>query len=199
MSMVDVIKAADELTVGRELAVTTGVGTHQSLVARHFTFDHPSRRFITSAGHGTMGFGVPAAVGAWVAGVELVLCFNGDGSMDMDLPHLFALARLGANVKVIVLDNARYGIVHQYERMQGLDHVATVRQEPRHYARVASSMGVDAAFCGTLPVFRSALATALKRCRPHLLHVLVSEVGVWPVLEGGSRPSKMTGEGRWTT
>lgn len=190
-TMQEVIQEASRLTAGKELVVTTGVGTHQSIVARHFTFDHPRRVLITSTGHGTMGFGVPAAIGAAEAGAELVLCFNGDGSMDVDMPHLMVLAGRHLNVKVIVLDNRRFGIVHQFEGMQGLNHVATERHW-KSYVHIAAGLGVPGVLCTSLSAFRRRMAEALEHRGPALLHVPVSETGVWPILKSDSRPEEMT-------
>ncbi len=95
--------------------VVTDVGQHQMWVAQHFPLAGP-RRFLTSGGLGTMGFGLPAAIGAALARPEeCVICFTGDGSLLMNIQELATLREQGLNIKIIVFDNGGLGLVVQQQ------------------------------------------------------------------------------------
>ena len=171
-SMREVIEALDEATRGLEVTVAVGVGTHQSMMCRHFTWDYPKRVLLTSCGHGTMGSALPYAIGAQIAQPErLVLCVTGDGCWEMERVHLNSCYRYDLPIKVLVLDNGKAGIVHQFESLNGIRHVATEwEQYPTEDEMPYSGLSMNWLFDErTVDVVRYA----------------VSDVGVWPILEGG--------------
>lgn len=94
--------------------VSTEVGQNQIWVANNYKFTDP-RHFITSAGFGTMGYGLPSAIGASVAADETVIAVMGDGSFQMDLPELGTMCQWNIPVKLIVLENHRLGMVHEHQ------------------------------------------------------------------------------------
>lgn len=97
--------------------VTTDVGQHQMWAAQFLRFDTP-RRWLTSGGLGTMGFGLPATIGAALAeGDKRVICVTGDGSLLMNIQEFATLAEHGLNVKIIVLDNGHLGLVRQQQNL----------------------------------------------------------------------------------
>ena len=97
------------------LLVTTDVGQHQMWAAQYYPVEYP-RQFLTSGSLGTMGFGLPAAIGAAIANPEKkVVCISGDGSILMNLQELATLSELNLNVTVIVLENGVLGMVHQQQ------------------------------------------------------------------------------------
>src|SRR6185369_8215107 len=103
--------------VGPDAIVTTDVGQHQMWVAQAFPFTRP-RQCLTSGGLGTMGFGLPAAIGAALASPERpVVCFTGDGSLLMNLQELATAVEERVAVKVILLNNARLGLVRQQQQL----------------------------------------------------------------------------------
>jgi len=108
--------------LGQEAFVVTDVGQHQMRVAQSYPFRRPAR-WLTSGGLGTMGFGVPAALGAALAnpGAE-VLCFTGDGSLMMNLQELATVAELRANVTIIAMDNQSLGLVGQQQDLFYAQH-----------------------------------------------------------------------------
>jgi acetolactate synthase-1/2/3 large subunit len=112
------LERLDALT-GGQATVTTDVGQHQMWAAQRLRFATP-RRWLTSGGLGTMGFGLPAAIGAAVAAAEdadarPVVCVSGDGSMLMNLQELATAAELGVPVKVLLFDNASLGMVREQQ------------------------------------------------------------------------------------
>lgn len=94
--------------------ITTGVGQHQMWAAQHFRWRHP-RTMITSGGLGTMGYGLPSAIGAKVARPDcLVIDIDGDASFNMTLTELSTAAQFGIGVKVLLLNNEEQGMVTQW-------------------------------------------------------------------------------------
>lgn len=110
-----VIKELYDLTKEDHPIVTTGVGQHQMWAAQYFLVDKP-RHFLTSAGLGTMGFGLPAALGAQVANPDkLVMDLDGDRSFWMTANELETIARYDLPVKIVIFDNAGHGMVRQWQ------------------------------------------------------------------------------------
>ena len=100
-----------------EALIVSDVGQHQMWVAQHYPLPGP-RRWLTSGGLGTMGFGLPAAIGAALARPRApVICFTGDGGLLMNIQELATVAELDANVKIIVLDNQSLGLVVQQQAL----------------------------------------------------------------------------------
>ncbi|WP_336365155.1 biosynthetic-type acetolactate synthase large subunit [Halalkalicoccus salilacus] len=110
-----VVEVTDALTPD-ETIVTTGVGQHQMWAMQYWTYRHP-RTWVSSHGLGTMGYGLPAAVGARLAADDdqSVVCFEGDGSFLMTLQELAVAVRENLDVTVIVLNNASIGMVRQWQ------------------------------------------------------------------------------------
>jgi len=193
--MRELVEAVDQATVGRRGVVATGVGTHQSTVARHFTFDHPDRRFLTSAGHGTMGSGLPYLVGAALELPDhLPILFAGDASFAIEVMTLANVLGLALPVKVFVLDNEEFGIVRQFETLQGLRSVASPATATVDWLRIVEGLGLR-------PVDLSGgdwERQVVRMCTldgPWVGVAKVGDVGVWPILEAGHRMDDMTGEG----
>ena len=112
----DIIRAVDEATKGRKVVVATGVGSHQQLVARYFTLDYPMRKWLTSAGHGAMGY-EPTIIGGVIeeGGDTLGIVLCGDGSFQMNDQELATINELNLPIKIFVLDNRRLGVVSQFQ------------------------------------------------------------------------------------
>ena len=111
------IQALYEVT-GGDAIVTSDVGQHQMWTAQYFHFTQP-RRWINSGGLGTMGFGLPSAIGAKVAlPDQVVVCVAGDGSLHDDLPGARDLRRARASpVKVFIMNNGYLGMVRQWQEL----------------------------------------------------------------------------------
>ena len=113
----DVIKALYKVTKG-EAIITSDVGQHQMFAAQYYLFDQP-RQWINSGGLGTMGFGLPAAMGAKLAFPDTdVACVTGEGSIQMCIQELSACSQHNLPVKIINLNNAALGMVRQWQDMQ---------------------------------------------------------------------------------
>jgi acetolactate synthase-1/2/3 large subunit len=155
--------------------VTTDVGQHQMWVAQRFPFARPDR-WLTSGGLGTMGFGLPAAIGAALAEPEATtLCFTGDGSLLMNVQELATLAELDLNVKIILLDNAALGLVRQQQELfYKRRFVASEYSQPSRFVAIAQAFGVPAFDLGEAAEPHAALANALRRRGPVLIRVPIA-------------------------
>lgn len=110
-----VLETLSNLTKEYEPVVVTDVGQHQMLTAQYFNFDKP-RKFITSGGMGTMGFGLPASIGAHIANPKtIVLNITGDGSFQMNLQELATCREHNIPVKIIIMNNSSLGMVRQLQ------------------------------------------------------------------------------------
>jgi len=121
-----------------DMIVTTGVGNHQLLAAQYLKMRHP-RRFLTSGSFGTMGFGVPAAIGAWYANPNArVIAIDGDGSFRMNMGEMHTIGILGVPVKILLLNNHSDGMVRNLEDVAyGGRHFVSERKRDVNFAAMA--------------------------------------------------------------
>lgn len=183
-----IVRAAAELA-GDDAIVTTDVGQHQMWVAQAFPFRRP-RQLLTSGGLGTMGFGLPAAIGAALAEPERpVLCFTGDGSLLMNLQELATAAEERVDVKIILLNNGHLGLVRQQQQLfyGGRYQASRFRVEP-DFAALARAFGMSSMrLDGALGDPRDALARALATPGPCLVEVPIArEQNVYPMVPPGA-------------
>ena len=136
-----VVAAVSELT-GGDATVVTGVGQHQMWTAQYYRFSRP-RQWVSSGGLGTMGFGLPAAIGAWYADpARPVVLIDGDGSFQMNIQELGTVSANNVPLKMFVLNNGYLGMVRQWEdMMDGGHHYETCLA--RHLACDPDCIDVD--------------------------------------------------------
>jgi len=167
--------------------VTTDVGQHQMWAAQAFPFTRP-RQWLTSGGLGTMGFGLPAAIGAALAQPDrTVVCFSGDGSLLMNLQELATAAEEGVNVKVILLNNSHLGLVRQQQQLfyGGRYHASRFEARP-DFAALARAFGIEGHDLDAADAPLEVLAEVLGRPGPCLINVPIArEVNVYPMVAPG--------------
>lgn len=179
--------------LSKDAIVTTDVGQHQMKVAQAYRFQTP-RTWLTSGGLGTMGFGLPAAIGAALAAPErTVVCFSGDGSFLMNMQELAALAEENLNVKIILLDNRSLGLVHQIQDLfYGGRFIAVNYPKAVDFAGIANCFGIASTRLGEEPDPAAALSAALDAPGPHLIHAPVDVYDkVFPMVRPGGANSQM--------
>lgn len=172
----------------RASVVTTDVGQHQMWVAQHMQFTSP-QDLLTSAGLGTMGFGLPAAVGAQMARPQdCVICVSGDGSFMMNVQELATLKRRRLPVKILLLDNQRLGMVRQWQSLffDGRFSETDLSDNP-DFLTLASAFGIPGQQIWRQDQVSDALDTMLSSPGPYLLHVRINEQdNVWPLVPPGA-------------
>ena len=132
-----------EATNGNAI-ITTGVGQHQMWTAQYYKFERPNR-FITSGGAGTMGFGLPATIGAWFAQKDQeVWLIDGDGSFQMTQSELSTAAQEGANIKVAIMNNNFLGMVRQWQEFFFERRYAGTPLNGPDFAKIAEAHGIPA-------------------------------------------------------
>ena len=130
--------------VSKDAIVATDVGQHQMWVAQAFPFNRP-RTLMTSGGLGTMGFGLPAAIGASIANPDKkVVCFSGDGSLLMNIQELATLADLKCNLAVIVMNNQHLGLVRQQQELfYNKNYMASRFETNPDFTVIARGFGIE--------------------------------------------------------
>lgn len=173
--------------------MTTDVGQHQMWAAQHIAHTRPEN-FITSSGLGTMGFGLPAVVGAQVARPnDTVVCISGDGSFMMNVQELGTVKRKQLPLKIVLLDNQRLGMVRQWQQLffQERYSETTLTDNP-DFLMLASAFGIHGQHITRKDQVEAALDTMLNSDGPYLLHVSIDELeNVWPLVPPGASNSEM--------
>jgi acetolactate synthase-1/2/3 large subunit len=192
--------ALDELqrAIGGRAIVTTDVGQHQMWAAARLRFDAP-RRWITSGGLGTMGFGLPAALGAQAACPDVtVLCVSGEGSLLLNVQELATAMTEALPVKVLLLDNASLGMVRQQQDMMwphppGRRSAVDLAGSP-DWPALAAAFGVAARSVDDPDDVAGAIADTLAEPGPALLRVAIApEADCLPMFRPGGPAREMIG------
>ncbi|UTV27734.1 acetolactate synthase 2 catalytic subunit [Photobacterium atrarenae] len=173
--------------------VSTDVGQHQMWAAQHIQPRAP-QNYITSAGLGTMGFGLPAAMGAKLARPEdESVLITGDGSFMMNIQELGTLKRKQIPVKMVLINNQRLGMVRQWQSLffDGR-HSETILDDNPDFITLASAFGIPGKTITRKAEVEPALQEMLASDTPYLLHVLISEEeNVWPLVPPGAANQDM--------
>ena len=178
-----------------EATITTDVGQHQMWVAQAYPLRRP-RQWLTSGGLGTMGFGMPAAIGAALAEPQrTVVCFSGDGSILMNIQELVTAAEEGVNVKIVLMNNSSLGLVFQQQTLfYGERIYASKFKGMPDFVRVAEGFGVPAIDLDGASDPRAALAAALSTRGPMLIHARIEmREQVLPMVPPGAANKDMIG------
>lgn len=184
-----------ELTdmAGDDLIISCDVGQHQMWVAQHCRFNHP-RAHLSSGGLGTMGYGLPAAIGAALARPENpVVCISGDGSIMMNIQELATLKRYAIPVKIILMDNASLGMVRQWQELFFDENYSEVDlSDNPDFVQVAHAFGLEAFAVRHRSEVTPGLERLLATPGPVLMHVLINKkTNVWPLVPPGKSNADM--------
>jgi len=188
-----VIEELYRQTRGQAL-ICTGVGQHQMWSAQFYKFNRP-RQFITSGGLGTMGFGLPAAIGAKLACPDqLVVDIDGDSSFNMTLTELSTAVMYDIPVKVCLLNNGFMGMVRQWQELfYGRRYSQSSLRNP-DFANLARAFGAVGVTCDKKEQVPAAIEQMLKETRPVVADFRVDpEENVWPMVPAGKSLHEMDG------
>jgi acetolactate synthase-1/2/3 large subunit len=173
--------------------ISTDVGQHQMWAAQHVQPRDP-QNFITSAGLGTMGFGLPAAMGAAVARPDdQSILITGDGSFMMNIQELGTLKRRQIPVKMVLLNNQRLGMVRQWQSLffDGR-HSETILDDNPDFVMLAKAFDIPGKTITKKEEVEPALKEMLESKTSYLLHVLIDEEeNVWPLVPPGASNNEM--------
>lgn len=176
--------------------ITTDVGQHQMWTAQAYPLNRP-RQWLTSGGLGTMGFGLPAAVGAALANPDRkVICFSGDGSLMMNIQEMATAAENQLDVKIILMNNEALGLVHQQQSLFYKQVVfAATYPGMINFMQIAAGFGLHACDLNAEEDAHAALQAAISRPGPALIHVRIDpEQKVYPMVPPGAANTEMVGE-----
>ncbi len=189
-----VISKLYETTKGNA-TVVTGVGQNQMWAAQHYLYDNPNT-FISSGGLGTMGFGLPAAVGVKVGRPDAtVWCIDGDGSFQMTLHELATIVQEKAAVKIAIINNGYLGMVRQWQQLfYSHRYVATPLSGP-DYVKLADAYGIPALKVKQKDEVVPAIQQAMAEPGPFLVDFVVEpEENVYPMVAPGKALTDITEE-----
>lgn len=181
-----------------DTVIACDVGQHQMWVAQHYQFDHP-RHHLSSGGLGTMGFGLPAAIGAQFADRRsTVINVAGDGSFMMNAQELATIRRYNLPLKMIILDNQCLGMVRQQQELfyNNRESQIDLNDNP-DFVAMARAFDIPALHIERTDQIRRGIETILAYDGPMLLHVAIArEENVWPIVKPGASNREMIDENR---
>ncbi|KAF7297630.1 Acetolactate synthase [Mycena kentingensis (nom. inval.)] len=171
-----------------EVVIATGVGQHQMWAAQHYRWTHP-QTLVTSGGLGTMGFGLPAAIGAKVAAPEkVVVDIDGDASFSMTAMELATAAQYNIGVKVLVLNNEFQGMVLQWQDLFYDARYSHTSMKNPDFVKLAQAMGVHALRCDSIADLPAKMAEflAYDNSKPVVMECVVERAEhVFPMVAAG--------------
>jgi acetolactate synthase-1/2/3 large subunit len=178
---------------GDKAIFTCDVGQHQMWVAQHCRFSRPQAH-LTSAGLGTMGYGIPAGVGALLAEPDAtVITVTGDGSIMMNIQELATLRRYRLPLKIVLLDNSQLGMVRQWQELFFAGNFSEIDlSDNPDFAEVARSFGIEAFTIDHRSEVSGAIERLLRTDGPILCHVRIDpKENVWPLVPPNSSNVQM--------
>jgi len=186
MTMGEVVHKVSEAT-NHQAVVVTDVGQNQMMAARYSKHSQ-TRSLITSGGLGTMGFGIPAAVGAKVGAPDRTVClFCGDGGFQMTIQELGTIMQEKLGVKIILLNNDFLGMVRQWQEMFFDERYSFTEIDNPDFVAIAKAYNIDGTSVTKREDLDAAIRDMLKDDKPYLLVVNVQKKGmVYPMIPAGA-------------
>jgi acetolactate synthase-1/2/3 large subunit len=189
--MAEVMRLLSESSNG-EAVIVADVGQHQMIAARYYAPSEPNS-FITSGGLGTMGFALPAALGAkFAVPNRQVVAVAGDGGIQMNIQELATVAQEGIALKVVILNNNYLGMVRQWQEMFFERRYSFVEMKNPDFVKVADGFGVAAERIDRREELRGAIERLLQSNDARVLEIVVErEENVFPMVPVGACVSQM--------
>lgn len=198
LNMGEVVAKVSELS-GGDAIVVTDVGQNQMSSARYSRFTR-SRSFISSGGLGTMGFGLPAAIGAKLGRPDRQVClFVGDGGLQMTIQELGTIMQTGAAVKIVLLDNNWLGNVRQWQELFYDERYSQTRMMNPDYSKIAEAYGIACRTVERREELDDAVREMLDSPQAFILDAHIREQGmVYPMIPAGRRVDEiMLNKDKW--
>lgn len=191
ITMGEVLRNINEICKG-EAIIVTDVGQHQMVACRYAEFNN-SRSNITSGGLGTMGFGLPAAIGAkYGAPDKTVIAIIGDGGFQMTPQELGTIMQFGAEVKILILNNRFLGMVRQWQQLFNDKRYSFVNITSPDFVALAKAYYIEGQMVNEREKLRTALETMINHKGSYLLEVMVGkENNVFPMVPQGMSVSEI--------
>lgn len=187
ITMPEVVRKVSDAT-GGEAVLVTDVGQNQMAAIRYFRFKRP-RSVVTSGGSGTMGFGIPAAIGAKIAAPDRTVClFCGDGGFQMTEQELGVIMQEQAGVKIIILNNSYLGMVRQWQELFYNKRYSYTPMINPDFEMIAKAYGIPSRTVNVRDELDAAVADMLKDDKPYVLVVNTEEDSmVYPMVPAGGK------------
>ena len=189
--MAEVVHEVSEQTKGEAVAVSD-VGQNQMMAARYYKFASP-KSIVTSGGLGTMGFGLPAAIGAKLGNPDKqVVVFIGDGGFQMTIQELATAWHYKIPVKIVLLNNSCLGMVRQWQQLFfDKRYACTIMSNP-DFIKISEGFGLEAKKITERKDLKNAISTMLEAEGPYLLEIAVEKIdNVFPMIPSGAAVSEM--------
>lgn len=186
IKMGEVVRKVSEAT-NNDAILVTDVGQNQMMAVRYFNYKQ-TRSVITSGGLGTMGFAIPAAIGAKLAAPERTVCmFSGDGGLQMTIQEFGTIMQENLNIKMILLNNSFLGMVRQWQELFFNErYSATVMDNP-DFIKIADAYRIAGQKISSRDELDKAIQTMIEHDGPYLLEVVVEPKGmVYPMVPAGT-------------
>lgn len=195
LKMGEVVNAVSEAT-HHDAIIVTDVGQNQMIGVRYFKYKQ-TRSVVTSGGLGTMGFGLPATIGAKIGMPERTVCFfTGDGGLQMTIQELGTIMQEKLDVKIILLDNNFLGMVRQWQELFFHKRYSSTQMDNPNFVAIAKAYGIASREVRRREDLNEAIKEMLEHDGPYLLVADVEEQGmVYPMIPAGTTVTNiLTGE-----
>ena len=186
IKMGEVIRKVSEAT-NHDAVLVTDVGQNQMMAVRYFN-NKQTRSVVTSGGLGTMGFAIPAAIGAKIAAPERAVCmFSGDGGLQMTIQEFGTIMQENLNIKMILLNNSFLGMVRQWQEMFYQERYSSTVMDNPDFIKIADAYRIAGQKVADRDELDKAIQTMLEHDGPYLLEVVVEPKGmVYPMVPAGT-------------
>ena len=188
-----VIRSIHAATRDRKTYITTDVGQHQMWAAQHFGFEHPYE-WMTSGGLGTMGYGMPAALGVQVAHPDAtVVCFTGDASIMMNIQECATMTQYRLPIKTVILNNRYMGMVRQWQQLlHGSRYSESYSETLPDFVKLSEAFGFTGLTCNNPADLDDAIKQMLEIDGPVILDVAVDDKeNCYPMIPSGKPHNEM--------